>query len=731
MSSRAARRRWGVGRRGVALVLLALPAGVPAGLRAQVGPSGAPTPTVGLVLSGGSAKGFAHVGVIEVLEEAGIRVDVVTGTSMGSVVGALYAIGTSTDSIKGLVRGVDWDRALSDDTGRERRFLHERRYDERSILTLPVEGGIVGLPTGVAVGSNIVRLAERATWPYSTVRSFDDLPRPFAAIAADIETGEAVVLRGGVLAEALRASSGIPGALEPFELGGRLLVDGLVARNLPAEDARALGADVVICSDVSDDPGGRDDLDSLLDVLEQVMTFSMQERTDVQRGLCDVLIRPDLAGLGRLDFARFEDWFERGRAAATRHVDALRDISTAQEGRPARPWPEALPDSVRISSVVVQGGERPLSGTLVRAQIGLEPGDFVDAAGLDDRLRNLDSTGLFGLVRYRLDREGQGVRVTVTIQERPRNRVGLGVRYDDERRAALLFSGTFHNLVRYGSVTRFDLRVGTETQARISYLRRHEVTGRLQGGTSLDWSQGELRLEGPTRPRSGIEMTRLSTTFGLSVGRTTFLGAEALGEWMVMDDGAYPDVLLGSVAGVLDHESLDRIDFPTRGTDVEARWEFGVSDLTEGGAFSLLTASGRTYIPLANRLTADLGFYLGSGRGLDLPLHRGLFVGGAHPSAIFSSTQPVFHGVPSQQLVGSSAQIARAGLRVRILRGTFLRIGSDVGGVMDEWRFPVPDPTLGWSLSVGSSTLLGPAVLEWSKAEGYDDRLTVRVGRRF
>ena len=233
-------------------------------------------PTVGLALSGGSAKGFAHVGVIRVLERAGVRVDVLSGTSMGAVIGALYANGTPTDSIELLISSAAWPTVLGDGAARERRFLHQRRFDERAVAVLPIEGGIVSLPAGAIVGSNIVRFLEQATWRAATVRTFADLPRPFAAVATDIESGEAVTMTGGVLSEVLRASTGIPGAFEPFELGGRLLVDGAVSRNLPASDARDLGADFVICSDVSDPLDTAEELRSLVDVLDQVVNLTMR-----------------------------------------------------------------------------------------------------------------------------------------------------------------------------------------------------------------------------------------------------------------------------------------------------------------------------------------------------------------------------------------------------------------------------------------------------------------------
>lgn len=690
-------------------------------------------PTVGLALSGGSAKGFAHIGVLRVLERAGVRVDVVAGTSMGSVIGGLYAIGVPTDSIEMLVEAVDWPVVLGDGAERERRFLHQRRFDERAVATLPIQGGIVGLPVGAVVGSNIIRLAEETTWRAATVRSFADFPRPFVAVATDIETGDAVRMTGGVLSEAMRASTGIPGAFEPFELNGQLLVDGALARNLPASDALELGADFVICSDVSDPLVTAEELGSIVDVLDQVMTLTMQQSMRLQRTYCDVLVRPDVEGISGLSFDRVHDWIDRGVAASEEHEAALESLAEAQGARVAPRRPEAfLDDSVRLARVEIEGSSRPQTDDLVRKELGAVAGTYVTPAQIASRLSDIDATGLFGLVNYRLDLGTDGVVLTVRVQERPKDRFGVGLRYDDERRAALLFTTTLHNLLRYGSVTRFDLRVGEETQARVAYLRRYGITGRFEGGTSLGWSQSEIRLPDATRSVGGFELTTLSSFLGLVGERTTLLGGEVTGEWATTDAaGGVPDVLLFSVAGVLDHESLDRIDFPRSGADATVRWEFGTSDLVPGEGFSVLTANGRLFLPLHDRLSADVGGFVGLGRGFDLPTHRMFFLGGAHPSAVFANTQPLFQGLESQELFGTAAQVGRFGLRLRVRGETYLRGGVDVGGTMDDWRFPIQEPEIGWALTLGTSTLVGPVSLEWGKANGRSGRLSVGVGRRF
>ena len=722
----------------IALVLAAVTALTPS--VAALTPSAAaafqtsPAPTtVGLALSGGSAKGIAHIGVIRALERLGVRVDVVAGTSMGSVVGGLYSMGLPVDSVESIIRGADWSALLGDAVARDRRFLDQRRFDERAILSVPLRDLSVSIPTGAIVGSNVIRLLEVATWEAAGVRRFRELPRPFVAVATDLETGEAVALRGGVLSEALRASTGIPAVIEPLTIDGRLLVDGALSRNLPAADARELGADFVICSDVSDPLESAEDLESLFDVFSQVTSLSMLAANTEQRQLCDVLIRPDVDGISPLAFEEVEDWVMRGDTSVAPHEIQLRALAAAAPSRGQLPRPaDFFMDSVRIEAINIGGTLDPKVTGLVRSELELEDGEYVDRMGMESRLGDLDATGLFRLVRYRLDRRSEGAILTVTVEERPRDRLGLGLRYDDEWRAALLFTATLHNVLTYGSVTRLDLRVGEETRIGATLTRRRGVTGRLGTGFAAHWSQGELDLPPLQGGRSGVELSTASLSFGWAAARGTAVSFELGAERAVYDIDA-PDVLLLSGAAVLHHETLDRIDFPRSGAGITSRFEWGGTDITGEDRFTHAMVDGRFFLPLHGRVTLDLGVWLGYQKGGALPLHRRFFLGGVHPSAVFATTHATFQGLPQQEHSGSAVQVARLGVRWRAGGNTFLRAGTDVGGVRDGWQFPMERPMTGWALSAGTGTLVGPIEVELAKlwGERHDPRLSVSVGRRF
>jgi hypothetical protein len=258
------------------------------------------------------------------------------------------------------------------------------------------------------------------------------------------------------------------------------------------------------------------------------------------------------------------------------------------------------------------------------------------------------------------------------------------------------------------------------------------VTGRLGTAFGVEWSQGELRLPRTLGGRTDVELATARVSFGLAATRGTALSVEVAGQ-----RAAYPvdsaDVALFWGRLVLDHETLDRIDFPRSGADVRARLEWGLSDVTTGGHYTVSTVDARVYVPLHSRLTADLGAWVGHQRGPDLPAHRRFLLGGAHPSAVFSGTHPLFHGLPPQEHAGTDVQVARLGLRWRVTGNGYLRAGVDVGRAVDAWELPVERPMTGWSLSGGASTIVGPVELEVAKVWSgrWDPRVSVSVGRGF
>src|SRR4051812_14514149 len=305
----------------------------------------APAPRVAVVLGGGTAKGFAHIGVLDELERMGVPVDLVTGTSMGAIIGGLYASGYSPAALQAIVENEDWGNFFRDQTDRRLQMLYRKQQDQRFTVTFPVDRARPTLPVGVISRQALAARLDRLLWPVHDVTDFMQLPTPFGALVTDLATGDPVLLRSGGLAEAMEGSAAVPGFFAPVRLDdGRVVVDGAVNRNLAAEDARKLGADFVICIDVSERVAPVASLKSLVDVVDQTVSFRVQASNAVQRPLCSVIIEPDVDGISSMNFSRVPVWVERGRAAARQHGAELQAIADSVRRVRGAPVPRRIPE---------------------------------------------------------------------------------------------------------------------------------------------------------------------------------------------------------------------------------------------------------------------------------------------------------------------------------------------------------------------------------------------------
>jgi NTE family protein len=299
--------------------------------------TGAPAhPRIGLALSGGGARGLAHVGVLKVLDEMRIPISCVTGTSMGAIVGGTYASGRSPEEMEKIVVAAHWDDIFRDVPPRKE-IAVRRKFDDYKTLFKPefgVKDGGLMLPKGVIAGVSIEAFFRELATPAFGIDDFNKLPIPFHAMATDIETGESIVLDRGSLSQAMRASMSVPGAIAPVEIDGRLLVDGGIANNLPIDQARKLCGDVIIAVNIATPPLRRDELTSALSVTAQLINFLGKQTVDEQirsLGPKDVLIAPDLGDISAGTFDRSKDAIAIGEKATRAMADKLTRYSLPPE----------------------------------------------------------------------------------------------------------------------------------------------------------------------------------------------------------------------------------------------------------------------------------------------------------------------------------------------------------------------------------------------------------------
>ena len=346
-------------------------------------------PRIGLVLGGGGARGAAHVGVLKVLEELRIPVDYVVGTSMGSIVGGLYASGMNSQQIEQILQAMDWNDVFEDYPSREQRSFH-RKQDDRTYAFKVKPGfnhGKIQIPLAYIRGQKLDLVLSRLSLSAFEVKDFDHLPIPYRAVATDIETGKEVVLATGSLAQAIRASMAVPAAFDPVEINGRLLVDGGLANNVPVSVARDMGADVLIVVDVGSGLYSRDQITNALDVTGQLANFLFTLNTEQQLktlGTRDVLIRPPLGDIGGGSFERAAEAIPIGERAARESTEALRRYSLSPEEYARYLASHNVPQANApvIDFVRVDNHSR-LGDAVIAERISAEPGQRLDLDRLE------------------------------------------------------------------------------------------------------------------------------------------------------------------------------------------------------------------------------------------------------------------------------------------------------------------------------------------------------------
>jgi len=674
---------------------------------------GARAQKVGVALSGGAARGLAHIGVLHVLEREGVPVDLITGTSMGSVVGGLYAVGYTAAQLDTIVNTEDWFRLLTDPVDRRDLAVDRKFTEDHYLVTLPIQRGRITLPKGVVPGQRISQLLTGLTWSVHSIRDFRALPIPFAAVATDLETSKAVVLDHGFLPDAIRASMALPSVFSPVELADTAVIDGGVIRNLPAQDARALGADVLICSDVTDPLEARDSIVSLVDVLVQSVSFRVWDSEALQRSKCDVVILPDVRGFSTFGFARAREVIARGEAAARAALPAIK--AALARGRVARPAttpraPLVQPESVLVTKVRFDPAGLVPGGFLDRA-LGVKAGTWVSRRKLDQRMSRLYATGLFDGVGYRLE---QG-DLTVSLRERSGGRFGLGWRYDSRYKASVLLSSTLGRAAG-GFNGRADVRLGQQIRVGASVSQPFGNGRSATFGAAADYVRSPFDLyEGDHRvAQARVDLGAITASVARSAGTVADASLRAKLEyarWAVEVSAIESKPLYRafySAVGVLQLDTYDRGLFPHSGLGFRAVSEWGnrLGTAAAGGPFSHHVADLRAYVPLARRMSVWVGATIGASGG-EPPPHYQFFLGGANTYYLFPDRDIAFVGLRTQQRRGRHVQKAELGAQWELAPDVFARVRWNAGTVLDRWTFDPARYVHGAGVELGAKTFAG------------------------
>ena len=694
-----------------------------------------PRKKVGLVLGGGGAKGAAEVGVLKVLEEAGIPVDYIAGTSIGAIVGGLYAIGYDAADIDSLYRNQDWLFLLSDQVKRESETFLSKEEREKYIVHIPLsKERKVSLPTGYVKGQNIFNLFSKLTVGYHQVDDFSNLPIPYRCVAVDLVDGKEVVFSSGSLPMAMRASMSIPGVFAPVEWNGMMLVDGGALNNLPVDVAREMGADVIICVDLSTGWKKKEELKSASSVVDQLIAMMGQTKYRKNKMEADLYINPSLKGFSAASFQpeAIDTMIQRGELAARQKWGKLMDLkktiySDACDSVNIQIMPHEKPQKpshtevYHIGSICIEGigGEEE---EWIRKKIALRDDSEVSPQEIDGTLAMLRGLNIFSRVEYRLSND-EPYELVFMLEPNESRRISVGARFDTQDLATVI--------AQISNNQQFSTRHHYALTGRISrnpFLEMKYAYGNLFGakiGFSYRLAHYDFDLYADKHKLDALEFLShsLAGFYTRDIGNFRLKSGVQFDYYhyhsdMFMRDGSIQsrssDHFLNYFASFT-MDTYDRRYFPTRGSRIQVQ---GILHTDDGLQYADGNPFGEASFRAESALRLNSRLYL-------LPKLKSRFVFGSSIPAIYQNYaggvadgyylpwQMAWESVQHVHLLERNVVTAQLGFRYRVKGKFYLTALGEYGKEAHKFsHILIGDDLWGGALRASYDFVLGPVSVQ-------------------
>lgn len=735
-------------------------------------------PKVGVVLSGGGAKGFAHIGALRVIEEAGIPIDFIAGTSMGSIVGGLYAVGYDPDMLQKLCTEQDWDLIIKDQVPRKFIPLEKRLNERNYLVTVPLKNGKLKIKRSMVDGVYVNMLLTRLTMPAYKERDFDSLPVPFLCIGTDLISADAIEFRKGSLAQSIRSSMSIPFLFEPVEYDGYLLCDGGLTNNFPVQNVRAQGCDIIIGVDLEIIKSDPDVLDNSLKVLERLIAVVSQDKSNVARDQCDILIRPDIGKANIMSFNDFSPIINCGEKGARDMYPQLKRLADSLQAiepfEPVRHHTQPL-DKVMVNDVEVVGVDE-YDQSILRSEFGDEFPREYDIDEIETTVVKIYSQGYYSNVYYELIDGPDGNILRFHCKNKTSLNFNLGAHYDNNYGIGVLLNMN-------ARTRHFDYNVDLNLSDNPYFKAKivHRYTKMLRGGFEVlainlkaDLYTYHGNIYGAMRVQQNTG--NLFLQFIPSATQTLKLGFRM--DYTLVKDRTYNEGLNGDYYKHQLYPKLyaqyffnneDQTDFPRKGWNINLLGKCimydGVFSNDENQPIFCAQFDIRKSFPIGQCHAFRLGTVAAARFGEQmLPDDNMFFLGGQSKMYYVDNIMP-FTGLPFLSVFTEYAAYARAAWQWNIYKNFYGVITCDAGyfknilSVIDidvddidteeeveEYiqkvdnifsdRFDtwfVPDNfIIGGGLTLGMKTMFGPIELQLSKSNVMKDWcLFINVGYWF
>ncbi len=693
---------------------------------------------VGVVLSGGGAKGVAHISALKAIEEAGIPIDVIAGTSMGAIIGGLYSIGYSTHTLDSMVRTQNWPALLSDRVSRMNLSFTEKENTERYLITVPITPNKgISIPSGIMGGHNVYNLLTELTIGYHDSLDFRELPIPFACVAYDMVKGESVTFTNGYLPLVMRASMSIPGAFTPIRRDGMVLVDGGIANNYPVDVARELGAEIIIGIDLSSGLRTENELNSMADIVDQLTNITAAEALQKNIEATDLYIHPNIDGFSAASFSApaIDSLLQRGAEAMEANHAALIALKekigisdsyhpqTHQDLEPNRP--------IIISDIAFEGLENNEPRN-IKKLLGFTDASIITGPQLHRAMANLQGCGLFSSVSYRFD----GVspyRLIFTVKESRHNSLSFGFRFDTEEMAAVLL----HAMItpdNFGSAYLFATgRLSSNPYVEVGIAAGNEMRHKFYLSYTYRYNDIDLYDHGKKGSNMDYRYHMADLHFANIQLRNFKIETGLRYEYFHYESQLWaPDIYSSKVKseGLVNYylktqlESLDSRYYPTKGLSFMADYTLYTSDFATYKGYTPVSAiTGDFFAPISisKRVTMTPGFFtrilIGDREHLPYPALN--FMGGTVAGRYVRQQLP-FYGIHNFELFDNSVLGVKMDLRVGLWQRMYGSLKFNYMKHHDDFfNINHGEDVFGASLCYSYNTIVGPldVMLNWSNRD--------------
>ncbi len=697
-----------------------------------------PRPKIGLVLSGGGAKGYAHVGVIKVLEEAGVKIDYIAGTSMGAVIGGMYAAGYNAKELDSIFRLTDSNAIINDYPYKSSRVSYDKYDEDKYAITLPFKDFNIRFPPSYSKGLYNYNFLMEKTLHVRHVTDFNKLPIPFVCVAQDIETGDKVILNSGNLAKSMVASSAFPSLYSPVIIDGKRLVDGGVIDNFPVEELRKMGADIIIGVNVQDDLKKKPDIQGgATGVVMQIANFDMAKKMVYKQKLVDVLIQPDMSGFNFFSFKEGREIISRGIEAAKLKWTDLKTIASYNEiqREPIKITPK---DSISVGEITVND-LKYYNRDYVLGKLFFKPNSKIPTKRLFEGITNLNESKNFQRIDYQLDQEDN---LNIKLVENENNTfLRLGFHYDPLYKTGVLLNITSKHLVLDNDVLVLDFVLGDSYRWLVDYFVDNgygwSVGARMrynQFSTNVDNKRGinsfikNSTIKNTSVTALNLDYSDLSTEIYtqtvLFKKIYSSLGVEAkylrVQSNTVEDhDAVYENDVMANIFGRMIYGGLDKRYYPTKGAYFSGEYQaylFTYRYFRGFKPYYIAKADMGVVAPLSKKVT----FFIQSEGGFTIQNQESpylnFFIGGYGYKPFNYSRQ--FYGYSFFALTGDSYVKGTLTLDYEFrkknhlnLIANYSNIGNDIFKT-GEW-FTLPNYS-GYAVGYGYETFIGPIDLKYS-----------------